>query len=133
MLHKKPKMVFCQACQGSAIAYASHDGLTEYERDGATQFQQNGAIPLEQSKNFGQNTYDILVSYAAFIGQKSFRTPKGSWYIQALCETFKESYNTMDVLSMITDVHNIVRQCKGTLQVRNAGVVDEVEVAQCSL
>ena len=35
---------------------------------------------------------------------------EGTWYISALCKIFKENYKTMDVVSMITDVHKEVNE-----------------------
>ena len=93
----KPKMAFIQACQGENIA--EHDGaqLPSVEHDGG-----HSGLTTKAS--------DFLVSYAAFYGQKSFRWTegKGTWYISALCRIFKENHKTMDVVSMITDVHNEV-------------------------
>ena len=87
----KPKMVFIQAAQGDAIA--EH----VVEDDGHT-----------------MKSADFLLSFAAFCGQKSFRWTegKGSWYISALCNTFKENYKSKDVVTMITDVHNEVMKQK---------------------
>ena len=93
----KPKMAFIQACQGENIA--EHDGAQppSVEHDGG-----NSGLTTRAS--------DFLLSYAAFYGQKSFRWTegKGTWYISALCRIFKENHKTMDVVSMITDVHNEV-------------------------
>ena len=80
----KPKMVFIQACQGDAIA---EHGV---EDDGHT-----------------TKSADFLLSFAAFCGQKSFEG-EGSWYVNALCNTFKENYKSKDVVSMITDIHKEV-------------------------
>ena len=98
----KPKMVFIQACQGNAIA--EHDGPE--------------APPPPPVEDDGGNlittkTADFLVSFAAFYGQKSFRwTENGTWYMNALCNTFKENYKSKDVVSMITDVHKEVMEQK---------------------
>ena len=101
-LSGKPKMAFIQACQGENIA--EHDGapLPSVEHDGG-----HSGLTTRAS--------DFLLSYAAFYGQKSFRWPegKGTWYINALCRIFKENYKTLDVVSMITDVHNEVSNEKG--------------------
>ena len=102
-LKGKPKMIFIQACQGSATAEHNH-----VEDDG-----------------YAKKTADFLLSYAAFYGQKSFRWTEGngSWYMSALCNTFKENYKSKDVVSMITDIHKEVMdqkaedaQGKGCLQ-----------------
>ena len=105
----KPKMAFIQACQSNATA--EHDGpeaplLPPVEDDGEGLFT--------------TKTADFLVSFAAFYGQRSFRWPeeKGSWYMSALCNTFKEKYKSKDVVSMITDVHKEVmdqkaKDCRG--------------------
>ena len=94
-------MAFIQACQGENIA--EHDGaqLPSVEHDGG----HSGLITKAS---------DFLVSYAAFYGQKSFRWPegKGTWYINALCRIFKENHKTMDVVSMITDVHKEVKSVR---------------------
>ena len=84
-------MAFIQACQGDDIA--EH----VVEDDGHT-----------------TKSADFLLSFAAFCGQKSFRWTegKGSWYMSALCNTFKENYKSKDVVSMITDVHNEVMKQK---------------------
>ena len=98
-LKGKPKMVFIQACQGSATA--DHDGPE--------------APPPPPVEDDGESlittkTADFLLSYAAFYGQKSFRWMEGngSWYMSALYNIFKEKYKSKDVVSMITDVHNEV-------------------------
>ena len=99
----KPKMIFIQACQGSATA--DHDGP-----------EAPPPPPVEDDGEslFTTKTADFLVSYAAFYGQKSFRWMEGigSWYMSALCNTFKEKYKSKDVVSMITDVHNEVMKQK---------------------
>ena len=105
-LKGKPKMVFIQACQGSAIA--------EHERPEAPP-----PPPVEDDGPgeglFTTKTADFLLSFAAFYGQKSFREKEnGSWYMSALCSTFKENYRSKDVVSMITDVHNEVMELVGT-------------------
>ena len=94
----KPKMVFIQACQGDDIA--EHDGSVEDDGPG------KGRI--------GTKTADFLLSFAAFYGQRSFRWTEGdgSWYMSALCNTFKENYKSKDVVSMITDVHKEVMDQK---------------------
>ena len=104
-LKGKPKMVFIQACQGSAIA--EHDGS---EAPPPPPVEDDGHVKgLSTTK-----TADFLLSYAAFYGQKSFREKKkGSWYMCALCNTFKQNYKSKDVVSMITDVHNEVMKQKG--------------------
>ena len=88
-LSGKPKMAFIQACQGENIAVVPPASV---QPDGVT-----------------RQTCDFIMSFAAFYGQYSFRSPiNGTWYIKALCKIFKENYKTMDVLSMITDVHKEV-------------------------
>ena len=86
-LKGKPKMIFIQACQGSAIAEHNH-----VEDDGCA-----------------KKTADFLLSFATFYCQKSL-DGKGSWYMSALCNTFKENYRSKDVVSMITDVHKVMEQ-----------------------
>ena len=94
----KPKMIFTQACQGGEIA--EH---TPVECDG----------PMTRVHVAGTRTADFLLSYAAFHGQKSFRwEEKGSWYMNALYNIFKDNYGSKDVVSMITDVHNEVMKQK---------------------
>ena len=87
-------MAFIQACQGENID--EHDGaqLPSVEHDGG-----HSGLTTRAS--------DFLLSYVAFYRQKSFRWTegKGTWYISALCRIFKKNYKTLDVLSMITDVH----------------------------
>ena len=91
-LKGKPKLIFIQACQGDDIAVH-----TPVESDGP-----------------GTRTADFLLSCAAFPGQKSFRMKeKGSWYMNALYNIFKDNYRSKDVLSMITDVHNEVMKQNG--------------------
>ena len=106
----KPKMVFIQACQGTETA--EHDGPklpAPVESDGPMP-----RIPVE-SDGHGTKTIDFLLSFAAFHGQLSFRSSlpsKGSWYMNALYNIFKDNYRSKDVVSMITDVHNEVSKEK---------------------
>ena len=101
----KPKLIFIQACQGDDIA--EHDGPEL-------------PAPVE-SDGPGTKTADFLLSYAAFHGQRSFRwTEKGSWYMNALYNIFKDNYGSKDVVSMITDVHNEVMKQEAKL---SGGVV----------
>ena len=105
-LSGKPKMAFIQACQGEDIAvvpsaYVQSDGVT-------------------------RQTCDFLKSFAAFYGQKSFRAADGTWYINALCRIFKENFKTMDVVSMITDVHKEVTNMTGKMKEQ-----PQVECQQC--
>ena len=110
-LSGKPKMAFIQACQGGGIAVVPPVSV-----------QSDGPDNGEDVNT--RETCDFLLSYAAFYGQKSFRWPegKGTWYISALCRIFKENYKTMDVVSMITDVHKEVTkeigEMKGMPQVK---------------
>ena len=93
----KPKMIFIQACQGENVAdHAPPPPPVEDDGPGEGLFT--------------TKTADFLLSFAAFYGQKSFRWTegKGSWYMSALCNTFKENYRSKDVVSMITDVHKEV-------------------------
>ena len=106
-LKGKPKMAFIQACQGNATA--EHGGP-----------EAPPPPPVEDDGHgeglFTTKTADFLLSYAAFYGQKSFRWTegKGSWYMSALCNTFKEKCKSKDVVSMITDVHKEVMKHVGT-------------------
>ena len=102
----KPKMIFIQACQGSAIA--EHDGP---EAPPPPPVTDDGP----GKGRVATRTADFLLSYAAFYGQMSFREKKnGSWYMSALCNIFKENYKSKDVVSMITDVHKEVMDQEAT-------------------
>ena len=105
-LSGKPKMAFIQACQGENIAVVTPASV---QCDGDT-----------------RQTCDFLKSFAAFYGQQSFRAADGTWYINALCKIFKEKYKTMDVVSMITDVHKEVTKEIGKMEEK-----PQVKCQQC--
>ena len=100
----KPKLIFIQACQGDSIAEltpAQCDKIAKHDKPELP-------APVERDCP-GTRTADFLLSCAAFHGQKSFRDmKKGSWYMNALYNIFKDNYRSKDVVSMITDVHSEV-------------------------
>lgn len=60
----------------------------------------------------------IIFLYSFYAGFLSFRSPSGSYYIQALCRALKANATTLPMCSILTNVHreiatNFVACCVG--------------------
>ncbi|XP_077983419.1 caspase-7-like [Glandiceps talaboti] len=92
----KPKLFFMQACRG----YEFDDGVI------VKSDETDGVGIDSQSLNLEK---DFLMAYATVNGYYSWRNRAlGAWFIQALCDVFGRYGNTMDLMSMLTRVNNIV-------------------------
>lgn len=91
----KPKLFFVQACQGSGL----DNGITmpQIEYDSAQTSDNN--IPLHP---------DFLIAYSTVLGFKAWRSKKGSWFIQALCDELEANGTRLDILTLLTFVNHRV-------------------------
>lgn len=88
----KPKLYIIQACQGDKL-----DGGVDVEVDSGVQSYR---IPLHA---------DFLIAYSTIPGYYSWRnTQNGSWFIQALCEELRQSWEVEDLLTALTFVNRRV-------------------------
>lgn len=51
--------------------------------------------------------HDFSFSFATFHGHSASRGQDDTWYVKDLCSVFEKGHNTKDLLSMITEVHNV--------------------------
>ncbi|KAK2139450.1 hypothetical protein LSH36_1780g00002 [Paralvinella palmiformis] len=52
---------------------------------------------------------DFVYAYSTVLGHESYRhCSKGSWFIQALCETLRGNADNKDFISLLTRVNNKV-------------------------
>jgi hypothetical protein len=132
---QKPKLFFIQACRGSLLAGDHANGISMLLDNVAPDLNQNtvhfiphGADAFLSAGN-GQETTtdghvmiqpplipegaDILLSYSTMDGYVSLRNnERGSWYVQALVETFCEHAWEEDILSLLTLVnYKVARAC----------------------
>ncbi|XP_055852221.1 caspase-1 [Episyrphus balteatus] len=93
-LINKPKLFFIQACRGNQL-----ERPVTYETERVTPMSRFASAPDESQKITYAipNTADLLVFYSTFEGYYSFRNVEnGSWFIQALCQTFEEALKNND-------------------------------------
>jgi caspase 7 len=106
----KPKLFFVQACRGSMT-----DPGVLYKPKPKTRLCQSDAVDAKAVNvdNFVIPTLaDLLVMYSTAEGFYSFRNPiDGSWFIQALCEEFRENSHE-DLLLILTGVNRRVAYAK---------------------
>ena len=94
----KPKLFFFQACQGSEYMdpYDSADGPGAGKKD--------TELPVES---------DFLFCYSTVKGYYSWRNSKrGSWFMEALVQVFRNYAHKMDILRMLMRVNSIVAHRK---------------------
>ena len=99
-LFGKPKVFFIEACRGSVDmeGYDATDGRGDYETDS------HGSI---DSKKLSLPTEsDFLYCYSTAEGFKAWLNDKqGSWFIQAICDVFREHAHNKDIVQMMTLVN----------------------------
>ncbi|KAM7343155.1 uncharacterized protein ACRADG_010300 [Cochliomyia hominivorax] len=86
-LNDKPKLFFIQACKGSMETNGYFTDAVPYYPHG--------------------NANEILKCYSTFEGFVSYRTEKGSMFIQALCQnlkTYGSTKNIKDIMEMVTQI-----------------------------
>ncbi len=101
-LRGKPKMLFFQACQGSA-APAPVYVLDSAAATGSSQVVLDTATPTLPPDS------DFFYGCAASFETAAVRDSKtGSPYIQVLCKVLEERHKDEDLLTMVTRVHYLV-------------------------
>ena len=94
----KPKLFFFQACQGSEYM----DPYDSVDAPGAG--KKDKALPVES---------DFLFCYSTVKGYYSWRNSKrGSWFMEALVQVFRNYAHKMDILRMLMRVNSIVAHRK---------------------
>lgn len=98
----RPKLIFMQACQGDktdsgVLIKASQAGRIRHTSTDSSKAANNLPYCIP-------NFCDLLIFSAAYFGQYSFRSSKGSWFIQALCHEIKESKPEEDLATVLTNV-----------------------------
>ncbi|KAK0427817.1 hypothetical protein QR680_010439 [Steinernema hermaphroditum] len=109
LLAGKPKLFLMQACRGEGkdrgYAIDEVDGNIPSSAGGdrMMRVQNDGSqmkLPLEA---------DILICRSTPLGYVSWRNSRdGTWFIQALCEVFKECARTDEIMTLLTKVNNRV-------------------------
>ncbi|XP_078260618.1 caspase-8-like isoform X2 [Rhinoraja longicauda] len=95
-LLRKPKIFFIQACQGTSPQKACF--VTGSDSD----LETDASVPEDSDFLFGISTVPKCVSY---------RTQKGSWFIQTLCACLEEyCCKKCDLLSILTEVNKRVSE-----------------------
>lgn len=128
-MYNKPKMVIINACRGededlgTSLLNNESDtvsldvtsiGFTEDPQFRNVNQPTNANIPdlraLNQQRNDGiPNMQDFLIAYSTFPGHVSIRnTEHGSWFIQSLCDVFKNDSHKHSVMDMMTKVNRKV-------------------------
>lgn len=90
----KPKLFFIQACRGTQLDH----GVEVCDAEGEEEMEvvEVRRIPTEA---------DFLMAYSVVPGYFAWRnSTKGSWFVQSICEVFRENWERMDLLSMMTRV-----------------------------
>ncbi|XP_071482106.1 caspase-3-like [Diadema antillarum] len=116
----KPKLFFVQACRGDKF----DEGVDDTDSTMVTSSDQAGGtvdsiaqglhkMDLEDSSTSSgyklPTQSDVLLAYATVPGFVSWRNAdRGSWFVQALTEVFLRSAHSQDLLSMMTEVNNLV-------------------------
>ena len=98
----RPKLIFIQACQGDktdpgVLLKATNKGRVRHTSTDSSKASNNLPYCIP-------NFCDLLIFSAAYTGQFSFRSSKGSWFIQALCHEIQESEPEEDLISVLTKV-----------------------------
>lgn len=94
----KPKFFLIQACQGSE--YMNPLDAVDGPGRGMTDEDIALALPVEA---------DFLYAYSTVPGYYSWRNSRrGSWFMEALVQVFRENAHRMDVLRMLVKVNDIV-------------------------
>ncbi|XP_053367843.1 caspase-7-like [Clarias gariepinus] len=96
----KPKLFFIQACRGSEFddGVETDSGRPDdcLETDANPRYK----IPVEA---------DFLLAYSTVPGYYSWRNPgRGSWFVQALCNTLSEFGKQLEILQILTRVNYMV-------------------------
>ncbi|XP_059823385.1 caspase-8-like isoform X2 [Hypanus sabinus] len=98
-LLEKPKIFIIQACQGKKKQKPCFiiSSTSDLETDAFPQ-----SIPEDR---------DFLIAMSTVPNCFSYRTPKGSWFIQTLCECLEEyCVKKLDLLSILTEVNRRVSE-----------------------
>lgn len=109
----KPKLFIFQACQAS-----DYSDLLDNVDASATlpkffsEKERNVVLPCET---------DFLYAYSAVPGYFSWHNSRqGSWFVQAVCSTFREYGHSMDVYKMLTRVNDKVAKRKTNTDLNEA-------------
>ncbi|KAL3876372.1 hypothetical protein ACJMK2_034224 [Sinanodonta woodiana] len=95
----KPKIFFIQACQGQKF----DEGVALDVADA------KGTMPKEISIKKIPSEADFLLAYSVVPGFYSWRNSRnGSWFIQALTEVLQKSWQSLDLLTILTRVNKKV-------------------------
>ncbi|XP_078084972.1 caspase-8-like [Mustelus asterias] len=100
-LLEKPKVFFIQACQGQKSQTACP--VTDCLRSNSPDLEQDAvsySVPEDR---------DFLIAMSTVSDYVSYRTGKGSWFIQTLCACLEE-YKELDLLTILTEVNRRVSE-----------------------
>lgn len=113
-LRNTPKLIFFQTCRGNRLDKGIENSTPYSSVETECPAQKQGSITVDGNTT---ETGEILQGYATQLGYQAMRdVKKGTWYINAIVNVFRQNAKTLHVLELLTEVNRAVSEMSDNLK-----------------